>query len=202
MNADEVVMFTLEEDTFDTSVDHSSYVGAMPQARDSLEESVHEEDVALARAITRLEMACEAFDAIDPSAEAAQLSLRKRVGSLALLSEALRNVCGFVHSPSHRELFIRGTGLLEPYLTSVHMWTGDVTETLFHLATELNALAPDWGAFRECMNNVAWIHARAMSEQSRLDRVTDTLPEDLCAALEELFIALARFKNAVEEPFG
>jgi hypothetical protein len=52
------------------------------------------------------------------------------------------------------------------------------------------------------VSNAEWIAARAAAEQTRLDRVADALPDDLRAALDELFIAFARFKHAVTEPFG
>jgi len=201
-------MFPLDDEDIITDLDQipwpgtrDSFVGSLPQKHESLEESVRDEDEALAASIARLETTCEAFDSTDVSAAAAELSLRRRVGSLSLLSTSLCNVCGFVLSPEHRELFARG-GLLEPYLTNVHMWTGDITETLEHLASELNNLAPDWSAFRECVQNVDWIYARAMTEQRRLDGVADTLPEDLRAALDELFIALPRFMHTLDEPFG
>jgi hypothetical protein len=82
------------------------------------------------------------------------------------------------------------------------MWTGDVTETLEHLARELNELAPNWSAFRECLSNVEWIYDRAASEQERLDRVKGELPVDVRDALGELFAALSHFKHALAEPFG
>ncbi len=206
MNADEVVMFRLDDDDIITDLDHNawvsdSFVGTVSQTHESLEESVRHEDDALAEAVTRLESTCNAFDSVDVSAAAAQLSLRRRVGGLRLLSDALVNVCGFVLSPDHRELF-GPAGLLGPYLSCVHMWVGDVTETLTHLATELNVLAPSWSAFRECLTNVEWIHERAMAEQRRLAAVADTLPADVRAATGELFIAFIRFKHTLDEPFG
>jgi hypothetical protein len=162
---------------------------------------VREEDEALVSQVARLEIICEAFDCVDPSADAAELSLRKRVGALAMLANALRATCGFVLSHEHRELFAKD-GLVEPYLSAVHMWTSDVTESLTDLARELNALAPNWSALRERVEAAEWIHARALHEQAKLDRVKDALPEDLRAAVLELFDAFTLFKRDLAEPFG
>jgi hypothetical protein len=200
MSADEVVMFSLDDEDISTDLEHEpwsggtsgSFVGVLPQ----------EDGARLATVVARIEQACNAFDSTDPSAEAAELSLRRRVGSLALASNALTHVCAFITSSTHRELFMRETGLVEPYLGSVAMWTGDVAETLEHLATELNELAPNWAAFRECMSNVEWVYARVEGERVRLERVADTLPDDVRAAVMELIAAVTSFKRAVDEPFG
>jgi hypothetical protein len=197
MNAD--AMFPLDDEDIMTDLEQEpwtggSFIGPLPEAP-LLNET-------LTKAVECLERTCEAFDSVDPSAEAAELSLRRRVGALSLLTSALGNVYAFAGSPTHRELFVRDTGLLEPYTSNVTMWASDVAETLVHLARELNTLAPNWAAFRECMSNVEWIHARAASEQTRLERVADTLPDDLRAAVDELEFALARFKLMIDEPFG
>jgi len=207
----EEILFALDDEDIQTDLEsnawqpeehvrHDSFVGALPHER-SLEDHVREEDEALAASVTRLEIVCEAFDSVDPSAHAAEVSLRKRVGALAMLSNALRATCGFVLSAEHRELFAPG-GLVEPYLASVHMWTADVTETLTELARELNALSPDWSKLRDRLAAAEWVFARAESEGERLDRVQDTLPDDLRAAIAELFAAIAVFKRDLAEPFG
>ncbi len=207
MDPDQVVMFALDDEDIETDLDASawepsagSFVGTLPQEA-TLEDHVRHEDEALASSIAKLEIICEAFDSVDPSAHAAELSLRKRVGALAMLSNALRATCGFVLSADHRELFAHG-GLLEPYLAGVHMWTADITETLSDLARDLNALSPDWCALRDRLRAADWIYERTLVEQRKLDRVADTLPEDLQAAVDELFVALASFKHAISEPFG
>jgi hypothetical protein len=204
MNAEQV-MFALDDDDIITDLDQTPWVASAPK-RDSfigalLGESVAREGDTLVASLTRLEKTCEAFDSSDPSATAAELSLRRKVGTLSLLCAALGNVRAFAQRPEHHELFAH-RGLLDAYLSNVHMWTGDITETLESLATELNALAPDWSAFRECVLNVDWIYARAMTEQRRLDHVADTLPEDLRVALDDLFITLPRLMHALDEPFG
>jgi hypothetical protein len=205
LDPDEVVMFALDDEDIETDLDVSplrqdSFVGELPREA-TLEDHVRGEDEALAQSVARLEYICEAFDSVDPSAGAAETALRKRAGGLAMLSNALRATCAFVLSTEHRELFARG-GLLEPYLSDVHMWTGDVTETLTDLARQLNAVAPDWFALRERLENAKWIHAHALVEHRKLDRIKDTLPDDLRAAVDELFIAFACFTRDLDEPFG
>lgn len=212
LDPDEVVMFALDDEDIETDLDadawapnpglrQDSFVGELPRET-TLEDRIREEDDALVASITRLELICEAFDSVDPSAFAAELALRKRVGALAMLSNALRNTCGFVLSREHRELFAEREGLLAPYLASVHMWTADVTETLTDLGRELNALAPAWSSLRDRLRAADWIYDRAMTEQRKLDRLADTLPDDLLAAIDELFAALAFFKHDLDEPFG
>ncbi len=219
MNADQAgaysALIALDEDDEDivTDLDQSPFTPTPPatQTRESFitalrgsepqQPPVLREQETLASAVAHLEKTCAAFDAIDVSGAAAELSLRRRVGSLAVLASALGNVCAFVLSAEHRELFAEGA-LLEPYLSNVHMWTGDVTETLDHLARELNELAPNWSAFRECLSNVEWIYERAAIEQARGLRVKGELPEDLRCALDELFTDLASFKRVLAEPFG
>jgi hypothetical protein len=225
MNADQAgvysALYALDDEDIVTDLDSAPW--AAPQESGAIEKResfiaalgveqpldapVLREQGALVAVIARLEKTCEAFDSVDVSAEAAEISLRRRVGSLALLSSALGNVCAFALSAEHRELFdhpkgSEPVGLLAPYLSDVHMWTGDVAETLEHLARELNELAPSWSAFRECLTNVDWIYERAMAEQTRLGGVENVLPEDLRAALGELFIAFGRFKHVLAEPFG
>jgi len=217
MNADQAGVYSaliaLDDEDIVTDLDQSPFspVPAASETRESFftalrgsepqKPPVLREQETLASTIARLEQTCAAFDAIDVSGAAAELSLRRRVGSLAVLASALGNVCAFVLSTEHHELFAQGA-LLEPYLSNVHMWTGDVTETLEHLARELNELAPNWSAFRECLSNVEWIYDRAASEQERLDRVKGELPVDVRDALGELFAALSHFKHALAEPFG
>ena len=196
--------FPLDDDDILTELDSQpfqagSYVGPLPN---DLEPRVRADAQTLTRAVLAVEQTCLGFDVADASAQAAQLALRKCVGRMSVLSSALVNVCAFVASATHRELFAAETGLLEPYLSSVLLWASDVTETLRHLAGELNALAPDWDAFRASLDHVAWVYARAAGEQSRLAGVADTLPPDVRAALAEVFIALRALKRSLDEPFG
>jgi hypothetical protein len=194
MNADEVVMLSLDPEDldidFDTDLDVTpwdaaggSFVGTLPQGGKD----------ELARALADVESACAAFDSVDPSACAAELALRKQVGWLAMLAHAIRRV---------RDLVARDE-LCEAYLSGVELWTLDVADALAELARELNALEPRWSAFRERVASSGWIFERAMDEQARLARVADTLlPEDARAALDELAESLATFRGRLDEPLG
>ncbi len=178
-----------------------SYVGTLPREPESLEESVRSRHEALATNIAELERICASFDSVDVSASAAQISLRRRVGSLSMLCGALGDVAVLVEQPEHQPLF-GGEGQLAPYLAGVYLWVGDVTESLSTLAGDLNTLTPNWSAFRERLGDVAWINEMAMAEQGRLDKIVDTMPAPVRDALDELFIAFVGFKHKLDEPFG
>ena len=179
-----------------------SYVGTRP--RDEMEKSVvdavRERHEALVAAIASLETTCAAFDSVDPSAAAAQTSLRRRVGSLALMASALEGVASFVETTNH-DLFA-GDGLLAPYLAGIYLWAGDVTETLHALARDLNALAPSWASFRDRMNDVAWIHEMSLVEGRRLEAVRDLLPPEMNEPMDDLLLAFVTLKHKIDEPFG
>jgi hypothetical protein len=197
---------SLDATPFDASAPASpreeSFVGTLPREQpDSVEEAVRTRHEALALAIADLEKVCESFDSVDVSAQAAETSLRRRVGSLSVLCGALGMVAVQVERADYAEMFT-GEGILAPYLAGVYLWAGDVTETLATLARDLNALTPNWSAFRERLDDVAWIRDMAVTEQGRLDRIVDTMPEDLRDALDELFIAFVGFKHKLDEPFG
>ena len=201
-----VDVFPLDDDDILTDLDSQpfrggSYIGPLP-FEDDLQARLRADLVDLTAAVVAVEQTCAEFDVTDPSAEAAEVALRKCVGRISVLGSALRNVCAFVASASHRELFVPETGLLEPYLTSVRMWARDVAETLGRLATDLNTLVPDWETFRGSLDDVSWVYARAAEEQSRLAGVAETLPPDIRAALGELFVALRALKRSVDAPFG
>ena len=117
-------------------------------------------------------------------------AMRKLDGASCERAKALRGVVdslavvrGFMLSAEHRELFEPG-GLLEPYLSCVRMWALDIAEAF----ASGNALAA---------RLVVWIYERALVEQARLESVIDALPNDLVAALHELFAALPRLKRAM-----
>src|ERR1700690_109675 len=102
---DDLVMFTLDHEGLDTDLAVSpwqeSFVGDLP--RETIEEAMRRAQAALAASVTDLEKTCDAFDANDVSALAAETSLRRRVGSLALLVGAFGNVSAFAQSREHRE---------------------------------------------------------------------------------------------------
>jgi hypothetical protein len=105
-----------------------------------------------------------------------------RAKALRALSESLAVVRGFMLSAAHRELFEPG-GLLEPYLASVRLWAIDVAGAL----ASRDAIAP---------HLFMWMYEHATREQARLESVIDALPNDLVAALHELFVALPRVRRA------
>ncbi len=176
-----------------------SYVGTLPRHEVSLSEAIRERHAALATAIGELEVTCEAFESVDPSAAAAETSLRRRVGSLAVTCQALEGVASFVDV--HGDLFA-GEGLLAPYLAGIYMWVGDVSETLSVLARDLNALTPDWAGFRDRLNDVSWIYDMSLAEGRRLESVHDLLPAEMLDATDELLLAFVGLKHKLDEPFG
>jgi len=107
----------------------------------------------------------------------------ERAKALRGVVDALAVVRGFMLSAEHRELFEPG-GLLEPYLSCVRTWAIDIAEAF---------ATGDVVAARL----VVWIYERAVVEQTRLESVIDALPNDLVAALHELFVALPRLKRVV-----
>ncbi len=107
----------------------------------------------------------------------------ERAKALRGVADSLAVVRGFMLSADHRELFEPG-GLLEPYLSCVRTWALDIAEAF---ATG-DAMAA---------HLVVWIYERAKVEQARLESVIDTLPNDLVAALHELFAAMPRLKRAL-----
>jgi len=106
----------------------------------------------------------------------------ERAKALRGVAESLAVVRGFMLSPEHRELFEPG-GLLEPFLSCVRQWAIEVAEAF----ASGDAIS---------LHLVVWIWERAMLEQARLESVIDALPNDLVAALHELFTALPRLKRA------
>ena len=195
---------SLDLDPFAPSVGQreESYVGTRPREEksESTPDAVRARHDALVQAVASLESTCAAFDVVDPSAAAAQTSLRRRVGSLAMLCNALEGVAAFVETNNH-DLFA-GDGLLAPYLAGLYLWAGDVTETLHALARDLNALAPDWASFRDRLNDVAWIHEMALVEGRRLEGVLDLLPPDMVEPMDDLLLAFVTLKHKIDEPFG
>ncbi len=206
-------MFSLDDDDVITSLDvdafqvgqprtpDKSYVGTIPQP-ESLFDATRARHEALARAVATLETTCEAFDSVDTSAVAAQSSLRRRVGSVAVACSALESVASYAESPDHEALYA-GDGLLAPYLAGVYLWMGDVTDTLGALARDLNGLAPDWATFRHRLSEVSWIFDMAVAEARRLETVAGAnLPIDMHESMDELRIAIVALKHKLDEPFG
>ena len=178
-----------------------SYVGSRPREEvKPVADEVRARHESLASAIAALETTCAAFDSVDPSAVAAQTSLRRRVGSLALMARELEGVAAFVETKNH-DLFA-SDGLLAPYLAGIYLWAGDVTETLHTLARDLNTLAPDWAGFRDRMNEVSWIHEMALVEGRRLESVIDLLPPEMTEPMDDLLLAFVTLKHKIDEPFG
>jgi len=200
LDFDDDAVTTLDVDSFKlpSQAREESYVGTIPRDEVSLSEAVRERHAALALAIASLETICEAFDSVDPSAAAAQGSLRRRVGSLAVMCNALEGVASFV---DERDDLFAGDGALAAYLAGIYMWAGDVAETLTVLACDLNALTPNWAAFRDRLSEVSWIYDMALAEGRRVN-VTDGLSPDILDALDELRVAFVGLKHKLDEPFG
>ena len=199
-----------EEDTLDQSEawpydfpeserGEGSYVGTLPK-RDQ-REAIVARHVDLARCIHALESICERFDSVDPSARAAETSLRRRVGALAMVRRSLTSLVELTDEPGYASL-IAEDGTAAPYLAGVYLWLSDVTEILTILANQLNDLTPQWGDFRHRLDEVSWIYDMLIAEQMKLDGNLDRSDEKLAAAFEEIFVAVVSFKVRLAEPFG
>jgi hypothetical protein len=204
LDLDDDVSTSLDVDPFapPPGTREESYIGTRPRDEqdEPIDAAVRARHTALAEAIASLEATCAAFDSCDPSAAAAQTSLRRRVGSLTMMCRALEGVACFVETTNH-DLFA-GEGLLAPYLAGVYLWSGEVTETLHVLARDLNGLTPDWASFRDRLDEVAWIHEMALGEGRRLEHVIDLLPPELNEPMDDLLLAFITLKHKIDEPFG
>jgi hypothetical protein len=177
----------------------SSYVGALPQ-RDA-REAVVARHVDLARSVSHLESICEKFDSVDPSASAAETSLRRRVGALAMCRRALTDLVELTDSPKYCDVLDEG-GLASAYVAGIYLWLSDVTEALTILANQLNDLTPQWSDLRSRLDEVAWIYDMAAAEQAKLEARLDREDEPLAVTLDEIFASVASFKVRLAEPFG
>lgn len=174
-----------------------SFVGALPKIED--EGPIHSASrrhLALASAIHQVEEECTRFDSYDLSAKAAQLALRKRVGSLAVVRNALETVVDIAAQDRVLE------GPIAPYLAGVYLWLDGVTEALGTLASQLNTMQPDWGAFRETLGEVAWLYDMTLAEQARIEGSEMFSGTALGEALDGLFVDVVLFKVTLNEPFG
>ncbi|HEY1959574.1 MAG TPA: hypothetical protein VGH28_28385 [Polyangiaceae bacterium] len=203
LDLDDDVSTSLDMDAFAPApgAREESYVGTRPREEEvSVVDAVRARHESLASAVASLEATCAAFDSVDPSAVAAQTSLRRRVGSLAMLVQALEGVAALVETSKH-DLFA-GDGLLAPYLAGIYLWASDVTETLHALARDLNTLAPDWASFRDRLNDVSWIHEMALIEGRRIEAVIDLIPSEMTEPMDDLLLAFVGLKHKIDEPFG
>ena len=161
-------LFTLDGDDLDldTSLDtapfapttprEESFVGTLPaRSPRPVEEAVRSRHESLALAIADLEKVCDSFDSVDVSARPRRLRCAA-VSAASPFSAALSGRRRPRRASRTHEVFA-GEGTLAPYLAGVYLWAGDVTETLGTLARDLNALTPNWSAFRERLDDVAWI---------------------------------------------
>ncbi len=183
----------------ETDAQDESYVGALPQ-RDP-REAVLERHVNFVHALSELESICERFDSVDPSASAAENSLRRRAGALAMVRGALSHLLDLTDAPEYNHVLAED-GAASPYLAGVYLWLGGVTEALISLAHQLNDLTPQWGELRHRLDEVAWIYDMLIAEQMRLDGYLDRNDATLAATFEDIFVAVVSFKVKLAEPFG
>jgi hypothetical protein len=203
LDLDDESATTLDVEAFaPPSKREESYIGARPREENEepIDVAVRSRHEAFAAAVASLESTCAQFDVVDVSASAAQTSLRRRVGSVRVLVNALEGVASYVETTNH-DLFT-GQGLLAPYLAGIYLWAGDVTETLHSLARDLNGLTPDWASFRARLGDVVWIYEMAHAEGRRLEGVLDLLPPQMHESMDELLVAFVGLKHKLDEPFG
>ncbi|CAN5531038.1 hypothetical protein BH09MYX1_BH09MYX1_21070 [soil metagenome] len=189
----------LETGAFAPVSHEESYVGALPQ-RDP-REAVIARHVDLARSVSALESICERFDSVDMSARAAENSLRRRVGALAMVRRGLTDLIELTDEPQYAGV-ISDEGEAAPYLAGVYLWLSDIAEALTILAHQLNDLTPQWGDLRSRLDEVSWIYDMLIAEQMKLDGNLDRNDEALCAVFEDIFVAVVSFKVRLAEPFG
>jgi len=186
-----------ESDEVSRQEKESSYIGVLPRLEDDAPvHSASRRHLALATAIHELEEECARFTSYDVSARAAQLALRKRVGSLALVRNALETAVDIAAQDRALE------GPIAPYLAGVYLWLDGVTEALLTLARQLNAVLPDWSAFRETLGAVSWLYDMTLAEQARIEGSEVYSGTALGEALDGLFVDVVLFKVTLAEPLG
>jgi hypothetical protein len=173
----------------------SSYVGTLPREESGLE-LARRRHSALTAAVAVVEDECASFESYDVSAQAAELSLRKRVGLLALVRNSLEAVVDISAQEDRLE------GPLAPYFAGAYLWLDGVTEALGRLAIQLNAMQPEWASFRSSLAEVQWLYEMTLVEQARVEASEAFGGTALGEALEDLTAAIVNFKAALEEPFG
>ncbi len=174
----------------------SSYVGTLPRDEFSPLTLAQKRHASLAAAIARVEGECTKFDSYDMSAQAAELSLRKRVGLLAGVRDALEVVVDISAQEDRLE------GPLAPYFAGAYLWLDGVADAFGRLAIQLNAMQPDWAALREAIGEVQWLYDMTLVEQARVESSEAFGGTALGEALGDLAAAVVNFKSALDEPFG
>lgn len=174
----------------------TSYIGTLPRETDGALEIARKRHASLVASIANAEQECERFESYDLSAQAAEISLRKRVGALAFTRNVLETAVDIAAQENALE------GPIAPYLAGVYLWLDGVSEALGTLASQLNAVAPDWAAFRSSLAEICWLYEMTIVEQARLDASDVFAGRALGEAVENLAQALVHFKAALEEPFG
>ncbi len=179
-----------------TSPNEGSYVGVVPREEETTLGLARRRHATLASAVALVERECATFDSYDMSAQAAELSLRKRAGLLAVVRNALEAAVDIAAQEDRLE------GPLAPYFAGTYLWLEGVTEALGRLAIELNAMQPEWSALRSSLAEVAWLYEMTLVEQKRVEASEEFGGTALGEALEALASALVTFKSELEQPFG
>lgn len=180
-------------------VKEESYVGTLPRRPEEAESTLdhaRRRHASLVSAVELVERECAEFDSYDMSAQAAELSLRKRVGLLALVRNAIEAVVDISAQENRLE------GPLAPYFAGAYLWLDGVTEALGSLAIELNTMQPNWSALRACLAEVTWLYDMTIVEQKRVEVSDEFGGTALGEALDNLASTLVSFKVELDEPFG
>lgn len=174
----------------------ASYIGTLPKVDGGPLEIARKRHQELADLVGEVESLCASFESYDVSAQAAEVSLRRRVGSLALTRDALAVVVDIAAQEAALE------GQLAPVLAGTYLWLDGVSEALLDVARGLNAGHADWAALRFALGDVAWLHDMTVAELARVEASDAFGGTALGEALDELSSVVGRFKVALDEPFG
>lgn len=188
-----------DEDGWESSpaLQETSYVGTLPREEpESGLELARKRHSMLASAIALVEEECAAFESYDVSSQAAELSLRKRIGLLAIVRNSLEAVVDISAQEDRLD------GPLAPYFAGAYLWLDGVTEALGRLAMQLNTMQPDWAALRVSLAEVQWLYEMTLVEQARVEASEAFGGTALGEALEDLSASFVSFRSALDEPFG
>jgi hypothetical protein len=101
--------------------------------------------------------------AYDPSTIAAAATMRRRLGELREMEEALADVCAASAYPVLAPLFLRDAPLSD-YLRGLQAWTNGVVRALEQLSTELRVPPADWATLRSRLQEAAQFHLQELTE--------------------------------------
>ena len=174
---------------------HESHVAELSPGLAS-ERAVRERHASFAAALRSLENAAGAFDAYDPSTQAASRALQ---GRLVLLRRAGDSAVSTARAAAEHGAL---DGAVAPFLAGAYLWLDGALGALASLADALNAMQPDWVAFRTSLAEVSWLYEMTMAEHARVDDSRGLESLALRDAADDLLCVLVALKASLDARFG